>query len=298
MESTSANDGYRSGTNAVLPVGLTARQIADWCHPTATSGRWPDSAPTADADTQGLPSHLLGIWAHPDDEAYLSAGLMARTVAAGGQVTLLTLTDGEAGFPEEDPRPASERALQRRFELQEAMAVIGVYDVRFLAIPDGELADAPAGALADQLADVITEVCPDVIVTFGPDGITGHPDHIANSKVVTRAWAETRIGDLWYAAKTDAWLDEWRDLHDRFGVWMTGEPTGVRDDEIEMIVDLAGSELDTKRAVLAAHRSQTQALSEAFGEDPYRKWICQETFRRPSQQELSAGLSLVGSAAS
>ena len=25
-----------------------------------------------------LPRRLLGIWAHPDDEAYLSAGLMAR----------------------------------------------------------------------------------------------------------------------------------------------------------------------------------------------------------------------------
>ena len=33
-----------------------------------------------DAD---LPRHLMGIWPHPDDEAYLSAGLMARMADAG-----------------------------------------------------------------------------------------------------------------------------------------------------------------------------------------------------------------------
>ena len=29
---------------------------------------------TAEDDTADLPRHLLGIWPHPDDEAYLSAG--------------------------------------------------------------------------------------------------------------------------------------------------------------------------------------------------------------------------------
>jgi hypothetical protein len=29
-----------------------------------------------------LPRRLLGIWAHPDDEAYLSAGLMARVISS------------------------------------------------------------------------------------------------------------------------------------------------------------------------------------------------------------------------
>lgn len=29
-----------------------------------------------------LPERLLGVWAHPDDECYLSAGLMARVVMA------------------------------------------------------------------------------------------------------------------------------------------------------------------------------------------------------------------------
>src|ERR671922_141060 len=35
---------------------------------------------------------ILGVWAHPDDEAYLSAGLMARAVRNGSRVVCVTAT--------------------------------------------------------------------------------------------------------------------------------------------------------------------------------------------------------------
>lgn len=264
----------------------TARQIADWCHPSRNPDRWIDESFCApEAPTE--PTRLLGIWAHPDDEAYLSAGLMAQTVADGGQVTLVAITDGEAGFSDLDPRPVTERAELRRRELRAAMDRIGVHDVRFLGVPDGAVAEAPVGPLVAEIGSIIREVEPDVTVTFGPDGITGHDDHVANSHLVTLAWTDNQIGELWYAAKSHEWLAEWRDLHDAFGVWMTGEPTGVDADEAQWVVDIDGAELDMKRAVLAEHKSQTEGLAAAFGEDRYRQWICQEVFRRPSAAELS-----------
>lgn len=231
---------------------------------------------------------MLGIWAHPDDESYLSAGLMARTVAAGGLVTVVAITDGEAGFPADDPWPSDLRSLQRRGELKSAMASIGVSDIRFLGVPDGQVAIAAETPLISRLERIIAEVRPDVIVTFGPDGITGHEDHIANSRLATLAWLKSGMGELWYAAKSQAWLDEWRELHDTFGVWMTEEPTGIPADEIELIVDLSDAELKQKRSVLAAHASQTESLAALFGEDAYRRWVAQETFRQPTRQELDA----------
>jgi LmbE family N-acetylglucosaminyl deacetylase len=232
------------------------------------------------------PNHLLGIWAHPDDEAYLSAGMMARAIDAGGSVTLLTVTDGECGFGHEDTRAPSTRAEQRREELERAMAQIGVTDIRTLGIPDGHVGTVPADPLVRSIKSVIKEIRPDAVLTFGPDGITGHKDHVANSVLVTRAWSEAPSGDLLYAAKTEAWLDEWRDLHSEFDVWMTDEPTGVCAEDVELVIDLDESELDRKRAVLAEHRSQTASLSEAFGEDRYRRWIREEAFRRPTSIEL------------
>ena len=234
------------------------------------------------------PRHLLGVWAHPDDEAYLSAALMARTVEEGGRVTLVTLTDGEAGFSDDDPRPVDERAQLRRLELLSAMARIGVTDVRFIGLPDGSVAQHGGELLVETIREIMCDIRPDVVVTFGPDGITGHDDHVHNSWAVTRAWAGVGIGDLWYAAKTQSWLDEWRQVHDEFGVWMAGEPAGLDPDDAVMLLEPTGAELDRKRAVLGEHQSQTTAIATALGEDSYRSWIRQEAFRRPSLVDLAA----------
>lgn len=40
---------------------------------------------------------ILGVWAHPDDETYLMAGLAARAVRSGSRVVIVTATRGEGG---------------------------------------------------------------------------------------------------------------------------------------------------------------------------------------------------------
>ena len=55
---------------------------------------------------------IMGIWAHPDDEAYLSSGLMAAARRRGDRVVVVTATAGEHGT--DDPAtwpPASDRAV-------------------------------------------------------------------------------------------------------------------------------------------------------------------------------------------
>jgi len=230
--------------------------------------------------------HLLGVWAHPDDEAYLSAALMARTIEDGGRVTLVTLSDGEAGFPVDDVRPPADRARLRRRELRAAMARIGVTDIRFVGLSDGRVAEQGGDPLVETIKKLMIDLEPDVTVTFGPDGMTGHADHIHNSWAVTSAWANTGIGDLWYAGKSQAWLDEWRRMHENFGIWMTGEPPATSRTDAVLTIALDERELDQKRAVLAEHASQTSAVADAFGENDYRRWIAEETFRRPSVIEL------------
>src|SRR3954465_10037017 len=58
---------------------------------------------------------LLGVWAHPDDEAYLSSALMAAVRRAGSRVVVVTATHGEHGTG--DPAlvpPHPRRARPRR----------------------------------------------------------------------------------------------------------------------------------------------------------------------------------------
>jgi LmbE family N-acetylglucosaminyl deacetylase len=58
-------------------------------------------------DTTGDLGTVLGVWGHPDDEAYLSAGLMMRALTNGHRVVCVTATRGEAGFS--GRRPAVHR---------------------------------------------------------------------------------------------------------------------------------------------------------------------------------------------
>ena len=56
---------------------------------------------------------ILGIWAHPDDEAYLSGGLMALARDAGPRVVCVTATRGELGTPDPATWPPDRLAAER-----------------------------------------------------------------------------------------------------------------------------------------------------------------------------------------
>ncbi len=231
---------------------------------------------------------LLGVWAHPDDEAYLSSGLMMRTVAAGGRVTVCAATAGERGFAAADPRSLDERISLRTAELRAAAAAAGVDDVRMLGWTDGTLGDVPFEALVAQISALIDDVRPDLVITFGPDGVTGHRDHVAIGRATTAAWTRSARGELLFAAQRQSWLDEWRELHRSLGVMMTEDDSpGMAEGDIALAVELDGLELDRKRAVLAAHASQTDGLVATMGESTYRRWIRAETFRRPTAAEVA-----------
>src|SRR5439155_25404984 len=69
---------------------------------------------------------LLAVWAHPDDEAYLSAGLMLRVAEAGGRVVCVTATRGERGTVDPDLWPPPRLGQHRVGELKSALSRLGV----------------------------------------------------------------------------------------------------------------------------------------------------------------------------
>ena len=150
---------------------------------------------------------LLGIWAHPDDEAYLSAGLMAEAIAGGRRVVCVTATRGEGGFPDDDPRTIGERRACRTAELRACLAELGVTEHVWLDHPDGGCHQVPDDEGAAAIAALISEIDPDTILTFGPDGQTGHLDHIAVGRWTTLAHRTAGRPDstLLYATATPEW---------------------------------------------------------------------------------------------
>ena len=173
---------------------------------------------------------LLLVHAHPDDEAINNGATMARYVAEGVRVTLLTCTLGEEGevLVPELAQLAADQADQlggyRISELTAAMAALGVTDHRWLggagryrdsgmmgtpanenprAFWNADLEDAAAHAVA-----VVRELRPQVLVTYDENGGYGHPDHIQAHRIAMRAVEAAadpdfhpELGEPWQVAK-------------------------------------------------------------------------------------------------
>lgn len=156
---------------------------------------------------------LMTVHAHPDDETIGTGGTMAKAVAAGRRVVLITCTRGEMGeivVPDLDT-PDNHRRLGelRAVELERAMGVLGVTEWENLGYHDSDMMgrsgnhdprsfwQADLDEAARRLVWMIRRYRPDVVTTYNDFGGYGHPDHIRTHDVTVRAFP--RAGDpAWY----------------------------------------------------------------------------------------------------
>lgn len=235
---------------------------------------------------------ILGIWAHPDDEAYLSGGLMAMARDAGNRVVCVTATHGELGTPDPVAWPPSRLAAVRAVELARCLEILGVTEHSWLGYRDGECAQTPAAEAVAQLADLVDRVRPDTVITFGPDGITGHPDHRAVS-----AWTAAAVdraappgARLLQATVAERRVPRWRDLNESLGVYLPGYPRPTPDDRLALDLVLDPATVARKVRALRAQATQTTGIVELMGVDLYTAWVGEESFverpRRPVEARL------------
>ena len=135
--------------------------------------------------------NLLFLHAHPDDEALLTAGTMAKAHAAGHRVHLVVATDGSAGLTSN--QYSQDLASHRSLELAQSAQILGVTSVTELKYPDsglhgenipfGGFAGVDPQSVAGQLADLMIEQGIDTLVGYDPSGGYGHPDHLHVHKV-------------------------------------------------------------------------------------------------------------------
>ncbi len=176
----------------------------------------PPEVPGAAVSPATHDERLMLVHAHPDDESIGQGATMAKYVAQGRGVTLVTCTAGEMGeilVPTLEHLAADQEdglGRHRRGELDAAMAALGVTDYRFLggferyrdsgmkwhedghAVPADDVHanafwHADLTEAADLLVAVIREVRPQVLVTYDEFGGYGHPDHIQAHRVAMYA---------------------------------------------------------------------------------------------------------------
>lgn len=238
---------------------------------------------------------LLLVHAHPDDETITTGATIARHVAQGDAVTVLTCTLGEQGeilVPRYE-QLAAEQADQlggvRIGELDAAMRALGVTDHRFLGgagrFRDSGMmgtdanrhprafwrADADPAVFAEAVAEVVAvirDVRPQVVVTYDPDGDYGHPDHVMAHRVTTAAVEATFdiVRKFYWTATPRSELVRGYDAYQRVpGPFAVADAPawGVADDVITTVID-ASAHVEQKRTALRAHATQVIVDGEFF----------------------------------
>ncbi|WP_432515185.1 mycothiol conjugate amidase Mca [Kineococcus sp. SYSU DK001] len=169
---------------------------------------------------------LMAVHAHPDDESSKGAASMAKYVAEGVEVLVVSCTGGERGDVlnprlKENAQLLRDMGEYRRHEMAEAARILGVQH-RWLGyvdsgLPEGDpLPPLPKGCFAltpeeftvDALVHVVREFRPHVMTTYDESGGYPHPDHIMTHTVSLAAFHAaadaTRFphaGEAWKTSK-------------------------------------------------------------------------------------------------
>jgi N-acetyl-1-D-myo-inositol-2-amino-2-deoxy-alpha-D-glucopyranoside deacetylase len=262
---------------------------------------------------------LLAVHAHPDDECIGTGGILSRYAAEGVRTVLVTCTDGAVGEISDPALATPENLVEvRARELDESVRILHVSRLVKLGYRDSGMDgtadnDNPASLhqanfdeALERVVRVVREERPQVIVTYDERGGYGHPDHIRAHQLAVAAFEAAADGARFPSAGP-AWRTEKlyysvvpRSAFGRFverlqaaGIEVpfgrdaeaAGEdpPFGVADERVTTTVDVSPY-VETKRAALAAHRTQMgpdqffmrlppELFTEVFGRETFQRAV-------------------------
>lgn len=185
---------------------------------------------------------LVVAAAHPDDETLMAGGLIARAAARGVPIDVVVASSGEASHPRSPTWTPQALAAARDEEVRAAVARLAPEArVHLLHLPDGRLAEHEA-AIGEAIGALLNAGAT-LVSTWAGDR---HPDHAA----VARAAASVARDAIHLEAPV--WLWHWGGPADL--------PPAAR-------LDLEPAEAAAKRAAIALHVTQVEALSAEPGDE-------------------------------
>ncbi|MFD4642001.1 mycothiol conjugate amidase Mca [Lentzea sp. NPDC058436] len=246
---------------------------------------------------------LMAVHAHPDDESSKGAASMARYIAEGHDVMVVTCTDGGAGSilnPAMDKPDVLENIIEvRREEMANAAKILGIQH-RWLGfkdsgLPEGDpLPPLPEGCFAlvpleesvPSLVEAIRDFRPHVVVTYDENGGYPHPDHIRTHEIsmaaldaASDASYKPELGEAWETqkvyyghgfsrAKIVAFHEamEARGMESPYAEWLANWNSD-RPDVMERVTTQVecAEYFDVRDEALKAHATQIDPTSRWFG---------------------------------
>ncbi|XP_051552573.1 N-acetylglucosaminyl-phosphatidylinositol de-N-acetylase-like isoform X2 [Myxocyprinus asiaticus] len=140
------------------------------------------------ARVRGTEARALLVTAHPDDECMFFAPTVLKLVESKAAVYLLCLSTGN--YNNQGP--------QRKRELLDSCAVLGIPGNHVTIIDDKELPDDPAvhwstALISSLILKHIQNYNISLVLTFDGRGVSGHANHIAISKALSHLASAGRL---------------------------------------------------------------------------------------------------------
>ncbi len=247
------------------------------------------------------PLCLMAVHAHPDDEAAMTGGILAKYAAQGITTVLVVCTDGALGdqvtgaTPTDDHHEPDAVAAHRYGELMKSCEVLSISHLETLGYRDsgmegwpqnneaGSFWQTPVEQGAARLVELIERYQPQVVVTYDENGFYGHPDHIQANRITKAALEQvSSVEKFFYTAIPKSELRQFQQAMIEEGQANAEEelPTefGTDDELIGAIVDVSDA-VAKKRASLAAHGSQTDSsFFLAMPEERFARAFSREAF--------------------
>lgn len=203
---------------------------------------------------------LIGVFAHPDDEAFGPSATLLRDADSGAELHLLSVTAGERGA---NPDNVPNLGAVRKMEWQAAGYMLGAASMHMLHFPDGGLCNNLYYEIAKQIETHIRQICDNNgpaqlrLMTYDVNGLTGHIDHITVSYIVTQVFYKLKttlpdnliVQELAYFCLTKKQVPQ---PNLNYFVFM---PAGCEKSYITRQVDVTAF-LSKKYAAMRLHKSQ------------------------------------------
>jgi LmbE family N-acetylglucosaminyl deacetylase len=188
---------------------------------------------------------VLAVMAHPDDAELLCAGTLARAKADGASVGIVVMCRGDKGAGAAS-RATENLAQVRHDESSAAANVLGGALFWFNA-GDGELFDSHENRR--NLIEIYRKFRPTLVIAHAAEDY--HPDHRAASAIAEAAsWLAASRGHMTASPALDAPPSLW-----------LADTLNMSAFEPDFFVNV-GDQLETKKRMLACHRSQLERGSD------------------------------------
>lgn len=192
---------------------------------------------------------ILGIFAHPDDEALGPSGTLAL-LARQNAVYLICATDGDAL---QNGTQNTALGEIRKKELLASAKVLGIREVFFLGFHDGTLCNNMYHTLAGKIQGIIEKLRPVSLITFEPQGVSGHIDHITVSMVTSFIFQKVSfVKEVWYHGMSTELYEKSGDFLKKYFIYF---PPGYPRAAFNKIVPVADV-WDRKVKAMYEHTSQ------------------------------------------